>query len=114
MIKLSELNSSQGRIVRETTAPILIVEKGEERTETIRVRYYSLSIKEGKEYRKKLEEGGGESYWSDLLFPIVAGLPDIVDGKGKPVKVTLDVLESLNSLNLQAIHKAIQEDLRPK
>lgn len=114
MIKFSQITTGQrSRLIRETTAPFIINDKAGERTETIRVRYYSLSIKESKEFTKELARKDN-LYVSDLLLPIIAELPDIVDDKGKPMKITQDVLDSLNTLNLRAIQKAIETDLAGK
>jgi hypothetical protein len=41
-IKFSSIKGNQSRVVRETTAPFVIVEKDVERTEQLRVQYYSL------------------------------------------------------------------------
>lgn len=117
MIKVSDLTENQGRFVRETTAPFIIVEDGVERTETIRVRYYSRSIKESRALQNALttkEKSGGSLYMSEILLPVLAELPDFVDDKGKPAKITAEFLEQINALNLNGIHKAIAEDLAPK
>lgn len=114
MIKVSSLAASQQRLVRETTAPFILVEKGEERIEQIAVRYYAFSIAEGRAYREGLAKLGDMVLFSDLLLPMLESLPDFVDEKDKPVKITREFLEGLNSINLQAIHTAVGEDLVPK
>jgi hypothetical protein len=116
MIKLSSLNGKQGRIVRETTAPFVMVIDGEQKTEQVRVRYYSLSTKESRDQAKEAEKNSdGVTYWSDILFPVLESLPDIVDDKtGLPVTITKKLLENINGMNLRAIFQAIQEDAIPK
>lgn len=114
MIKVSALKT-QGTIVRETIAPFITIdEKGEETTEQITVRYYSFSTAEGRAVNQKLDELGDSRTWADSLFPMLESLPDFVDDKEKPVKITLEFLESLNAINQQAIFKAIKEDASPK
>lgn len=114
MFKAKDLKARQGRLIRETTADFVVVERGEERTETIRVKYFMLSIAEGASHRAKIAALGDGVLWSDLLVPLVAELPDFVDEKNKPVKVTKEFLEDLNTINLQAIFYAIQQDITPK
>ena len=114
MIKVSGLKN-QGKIVRETTAPFIDVdEKGEETTEQIVVRYFAFSISEGRAFRREIEDLGDEATLGDTIFPMLHSLPDFVDDKDKPVKLTKEFLDSLNSINLQAILKAIREDASPK
>lgn len=113
MIKVSGLKN-QGKIVRETIAPFIINEGGEETVEQIVVRYNSFSINEGRAFRRAIEDIGDEATWADTLLPMLDSLPDFVDDKNKPVKITKEFLEGLNSLNLQAILKAIKEDASPK
>ena len=108
MIKISK---AQGRVVRETTCPFLIVTDEKEVIEMIRVRYFSLSIKEMREFGRKVESNGDSMYMSDLLLPLIESLPDIVDDDEKPVTVTLELLDSLNAINVRALHKAIQDDI---
>lgn len=56
----------------------------------------------------------GELFLSDILFPVIESFPDILDENDKPVAITEDLLESLNSMNLRAIQKAITEDIEGK
>jgi hypothetical protein len=118
MIKVKDLKENQGRFVRETTAPFVIVEDGEQRTETIRVRYYSRAVKESRAIQAGLaakeKAAGGSLYMSEILLTVLAELPDFVDEKNKPAKVTAELLDSINSVNLNAIQQAIAEDLVPK
>lgn len=114
MIKVSTLKN-QKALVRETTAPFSYIEKGAEKTEEIRVRYYALAISESKAYVERINKLGKAALWTDLLEPLIESLPDFVDATEKPVKVTKEFLSNFNTINLQAIHRAIEEDLnRPK
>lgn len=110
MIKVSNLRHSQSRIVRETSAPFIHNVDGEEITEQIRVRYFSLSVAEAKEFRDKVREKD-DLYLSDILLPVIESLPDFVDDEERPIKITAEVLESLNSINLRALQQAIEEHL---
>lgn len=127
MIKLKTAQ----RLVRETTAAYETNdEKGELTTQTIRVRYWSLSIREMKEQRIALEamfkDRGDDIIWlSDTLPYRVESLPDIegldgkpikteFDTKGKPTKKTTENFEAIARHNLAAIDRAITEDLTPK
>lgn len=105
--------TNQSRIARETKADFLFVDdEGEQKTEQIRVEYYSLSPAESRKYREGLK---GEAYWSDVLLPILKALPDLEGEDGGPFAVTKENLETINGTNLQAIVKAIEEDAnRPK
>lgn len=116
MIKLSTLNSNQGRIVRECMAPFVTVEGGDEHVEQIRVKYVSRSIEESQTLRAeaKAKEENEDLYLSDLLLPMLDSLPDFVDDKDRPVKLTLDVLRKFNSINLRAILHAINTDVAGK
>jgi hypothetical protein len=114
MIPVSGLKN-QNRIVRETTAPFITVDKkGEETTEQITVRYFSFSISEGRQFLKGIEELGSNATLVDHLFPMLDGLPDFCDDAETPVKITKEFLEGLNTINIQAILKSIREDASPK
>lgn len=114
MIKVSGLKN-QGKIVRETMAPFIDVDdKGEEATEQIIVRYFTFSTAEGRAFRREIEDLGNEATLADTIFPMLHSLPDFVDDKDKPVKLTKEFIESINSVNQQAILKAIKEDASPK
>jgi len=114
MIKVSGLKN-QGKIVRETMAPFIDVDdKGEETTEQIIVRYFTFSTAAGREFRHEIEALGDEATLADSIFPMLHSLPDFVDDKDKPIKLTKEFIEGLNSVNQQAILKAIREDASPK
>jgi len=56
-----------------------------------------------------------EPAWlSKKLAGMLESLPDLADGKGNPFEITADNLENLSLSNLEAIEKAIDEDLDPK
>lgn len=111
MIKVSGLKQSQGRIVRETTCPFITVEDGEEHKQEIRIEYFALSIAESAQHRQTM---GDDTTWNELLAPLIKSLPDFVDEKDKPVKITKEFLAEFNTLNLQAMFQAITRDLSPK
>ncbi len=118
-IKLSQLNGNQARIVRETSAPFILKnDKGEQVTESFRVRFFSLSTAEQTQQKERLaasEAAGGMAYWSDILLPIIESFPDLIDDEsGLPVPVTKDLLDNINGINLQSIYNAIREAPLPK
>ncbi|HEY8562793.1 MAG TPA: hypothetical protein VIL74_20615 [Pyrinomonadaceae bacterium] len=113
------------RIVRETTAPYKFVnDAGEIETAQIRVRYFSSTTKELKERfeeekaKFKAAQANQEPYFAwhtESLVRRLESLPDLIDGStGKPFPITLDFLESLESMNVTAIVDAIKEDENPK
>ena len=132
MIKLT-----QQCTVRECTAPFTIRnEKGQAETVDIRVRYFSHSIAQKRELGNKINalvaassdperEKRRPVFLSDTLPLIVESLPDIAGLDGKPIVVKLNAkgdptpqtmanFEAITAENLEAIDRAINEDLRPK
>lgn len=93
-------------------------DKGEQVTESFKVRFYSLSTAEQAEQKEKLaasEKAGGMAYWSDILLPIIESFPDLIDDEsGLPVPVTKELLDNINGINLQSIFNAIREAPLPK
>ena len=113
MFDVKTLSHTQGRIVRETTAPFIHIENDEETETEIRVQYVSLSIVQADELKRDVDQTDTLT-WIDMLMPILHALPDFQE-KGKPAKITREFLSEFNVLNLQAIFAAIQEDVnRPK
>lgn len=116
MIKLK----TDRRTIRETTADFEYTdENGETQTEQIRVRYYSPTIKEQKEWFEHVDAVRKNSpdtivWQSEELARRVESLPDLVDAKGNAYKITVEFLEALDAKNLEAIDAAIRADLRPK
>lgn len=56
-----------------------------------------------------------EPVWiSKKLAGMIAELPDLADEKGKPFEITAENLENLTLANLEAIEKAIEDDIDPK
>jgi hypothetical protein len=110
------------RTVRETSAEFEYEEKGELKTDTIRVQYYSPTITELRQFEQELrakfkENTEGESstfYLTEFLVRRIHALPDLADAKGKPHKITLEFIESLDIKNLERIRDAINDDLNPK
>lgn len=108
------------KTVRETRAPYEFVnESGATETAQIRVRYFSFTIKELKEWRayikEKVESDPENIIWlSEKLLPRIESLPDLSDEQGNPLPVTVETLEMLDLKNLRSIEKAIEEDLSPK
>jgi len=114
--------------VRETKADYQFTEDGEMKTESIRVQYYSFTTKRLKEMRSdvKAKLDAGEALWhSDTLADQLHGLPDLVDEKKRPCFVphegdeqkrikAIEFLDTLIVGNIDAIKKAIDEDVSPK
>jgi hypothetical protein len=113
MIKLHK----NTRVVRETTASFEYMDGEEVKVEQIRVRYFSPTVAEvrstSSEISAKRKEG--ETVWlSETLSKQIESLPDLVDDKDKPIKITAEFLETLPVVNLTAINDAIDRDLAPK
>ncbi len=53
-------------------------------------------------------------YYSETLAERLESLPDLVGKDKKPVKISVEFLDTLDIRNLEAIAKAIEEDIRPK
>lgn len=113
MIKLNG-----NRTVRQCNAEFQLTnEKGELEFQTITVRYFSPRISDFKKLRADIErqvkdDAGTTFFLSEGLARQIESLPDLVDEKGKPLKITAEVLEDkIDVLNLQAIRDAIDEDL---
>jgi len=107
------------RTVRECSAPYEYTEKGQTKTDQIQVFYYSLTIKEIKDYQLKLtaiakKDPGTVIYLSETLAERLHSLPDLADAKGKPLAITVENLDAIDIRNLEAIRKAIDEDLAGK
>jgi hypothetical protein len=108
------------KIIRTCTAPFEFVnDAGELEVRDITVEYYSISTKKLKELReasaKRLKDDPDQPQWfSELLFERLHALPDLVDKKKKPYKITVDFLDTFDLKNLEAIRQAIEEDGRPK
>lgn len=122
------------KLVRETTALYEYTDEktGEQKTEDVRVRYYSFSIYESQKMLEQLQAIFDAAVkkkglvWDEqaLLFSLDS-LPDIEDAKGNPIKSAFDndgspapewreTFESISIVNLRAIKKAIEVDLLPK
>lgn len=110
MIKISQLKN-QKALVRETTAPFTLIEKGVEKSIPVKIRYWAFSIAESDAYLAKLKKLGNKATWVDILVPLLESIPDLVDNNEQPVTITREFLSSLNTVNLQAIHSAISEDV---
>jgi rRNA maturation endonuclease Nob1 len=111
MIRATQNKTS---IVRETTAKYSHVVDGEIKTEEIRVRYRSLSIKALREQKQLIADKKDDAYISDTVFAVVEELPDFVDEKDKPIVLTLEFFEEMNLDNLKAIKDAIDGDVNPE
>lgn len=101
-------------IVRETKAKYTHQVGGEIRTEEIRVRYRSLSIKALKEQKQLIADKKDDAYISDTVFAVVDELPDFVGEDNKPIELTLEFFEEMSIDNLKAIKDAIDGDVNPK
>jgi hypothetical protein len=122
--------------IRQVTAPYEYLDEatGEKQVEQIRVHYRGLTTKEGRETwaaaeaamkaqpkkKGKAEESAEEfaiqepSWYVDMVITRLVALPDLADESGKPFPITKESLDTLDVLNVKAIHEAIQEDLNPK
>ena len=101
-------------IVRETTAKYSYVDGGEIKTEDIRVRYRSLSVKSLKEQKALINDKKDDAYISDMVFAVVEELPDFVGEDKKPITLTLEFFEEMDLDNLKAIKEAIDGDVNPE
>jgi hypothetical protein len=127
MIKLK----NKKRLVRECIAVWEDTdEAGVTTTQDIRVRYFDRSVRELKVqtqwHDRKAKEDPNQIIWlSDTLPFVVESLPDIegLDGKpirtqfdkdGVPTRETVANFEEIPKKNLEAINKAIYDDLSPK
>ncbi|MEO8650604.1 MAG: hypothetical protein ABI539_15685 [Acidobacteriota bacterium] len=114
MIKLNP----DRRTVRETSASFEYTDdKGVLQTETIRVLYKSPTVADIKRATDlvKAKRKSDTPYWlSEELADQLDSLPDLVDDKGKPFKITEELLSSFSLKNLKAIAEAIEGDLNPK
>lgn len=115
--------------IRETTANYQHMNgDGKMTSSEIRVQYYSFTTKRLKDLRAEVKAkiDAGEALWhSDSLADQLHGLPDLVDAKNKPCFVphegdekkraaAIQFLDSLDVGNIDAIKKAIDEDVAPK
>jgi hypothetical protein len=67
------------------------------------------------ELEKQTSPGESEFPWlSKTLAPKIESLPDILDAKDKPIAITEDNLSKISVVNLRALAKAMEDDLRPK
>lgn len=108
------------RTVRTTSAPFQFSNgNGEIQTEQITVRYYSLKIKDIKARRAALEQKAKDDptaivWLSETLAESLESLPDLTDEKGKPLAITVENLDAIDLPNLEAIKKAIDDDISGK
>lgn len=106
------------RTIRETAADFEYNDGEELKTESIRVLYYSPTVAETKADQAEIErvaKSDTEVLWfSDLLLKRLHSLPNLCDEKGKPHKITKELLENMDVANLKRIAEAIRNDLNPK
>jgi hypothetical protein len=99
MIKLN----GNRRTVRETTAEFQYTDdEGNLKFDEIRVRYFSPRIEDFKKLRAEFEaqakaNNGQPFFLSEGLAKQIESLPDLADAKGKPLKITAEVLLAPNS-----------------
>mgnify|MGYP003594762879 CR=1 FL=1 len=115
MIKID----AKKRTIRETTCPFHYSENGELKSEEIRVRYYSFTWNEIQAEHARIAEliknDPLATVWpNETLAERIAELPDLQDAKGKPFVISAKTLGDLDTKNLDAIKKAIDEDLSGK
>ncbi|MBV9214820.1 MAG: hypothetical protein JO053_01480 [Acidobacteria bacterium] len=112
-------------LVRETTAPWESNDsKGKTVIEDIPVRYFCRTTKELKKIREdamaKAKAAGEDPdsvefpWLSTLLVNQIESLPTVTDEDDKPIAITVENLDRIPAINLQAIYKAIEDDNVPK
>lgn len=89
---------------------------GEELTVSdVRVFYASPTIADLERSKATMEETGDALAWmAEDLAGRVTSMPDIVDAKNMPVKITTTFFKTMSVRNLQAIQEGINVDLYPK
>lgn len=113
------------RMVRQTTSPFEYQnENGELTTGEITVRYYVQTAKEARDRHEaartayKQAKESGElipfEYYTDTLSQRLESLPDLETEGGKKFAITPENLGMLTVPNINAIHKAIEDDQSPK
>lgn len=107
------------RTVRECEAPFEYFDKGELKTEQIRVRYYSFTWGEIQSRHAELaalaKDNPDHTIWPhETLVDRIESLPDLKTADSKPFKITAKNLGNLDTKNLEAIKKAIDEDFAGK
>lgn len=107
------------RTVRETTAPFIHEEKGKETTTDIRVRYYSRTWNDMQHEHATLQsmakdQPDAPTWPHESMAKRIESLPDLTDEHGKPFEITAKNLGDLDTRNLAAIRKAIDEDIAGK
>lgn len=111
------VNTNQ-RTVRETNCEWEYQDGDEWKSDSIRVRYFSPSTedleKQRAEYQKMNDDGKIDFPLASVIFPQIHSLPDLVDDKDKPIKITLEFLKKQTIVNLDAIREAINEHVSPK
>lgn len=118
------IDGNNQRAVRETTAPFEYVEKGEIKSQIIRVLYFATTVKEDREryesMAKQRKDNPLKIVWkSESLAKRLHSLPDLKlpgkDGKDVvPFEITPENLEQLDLRNLEAIEEAVVNDTAPK
>ncbi len=103
------------RSIRECTAPF----QQDGTKQNIRVLYYSFKIKELKDHQARVEEKAKQNpdaiiWLSETLSERLHSLPDLTDANGKEFKITADNLDLIDVENLEAIKRAIDEDVSGK
>lgn len=108
------------KIIRTCVAPFTLMnDEGKIETRDITVEYYSLSTKRLKEMReaqeKLLKDNPTATLWhSTTMIELIHSLPELLDAKNRPHRITIEFLDSLDVRNLDSIRRAIEEDGRPK
>lgn len=67
-----------------------------------------------REKAKTAADNREQAWLSHQLAKRLESLPDLADAKGKAFEITIENLDALPFHNLQAIEKAIDDDLAPK
>lgn len=104
------------KTVRET---VCLYKDADGKETEIRVRYFSRTYKETKEYYKKMEAQAKENpnlvvFHSEVLAERLESLPDLQNEDGSAFAVTEESLSDLSTENLSAIKDAIEDHENPQ
>lgn len=102
-VKLSSLQNQ----LHEVKVTVKVKETGEERNETLTVRYKPLTLRKIREIKEQ-----GEDNIARQLSAIIVDL-DLIDEQGTKIQPTVEVLENLDLDFLRSVASAIFGDQSP-